>query len=480
LIPNRFANAGAAPLDVRPPGATSFPAGFRDIQKTDHTDSANPLRTISFYVAVIFVFVKFGMIQEIQTVLMGFNGKLVYLLGIPSLFGVIIGGGLVRTLSVRTGVYWTCYALWLTIGTPFSTWRGGSLPALLGYLKADIIMLFVVAGLVTNWKECTRVAAAIGLAGILNVISGRIFAGDMGGRYGLAFGMESNPNDFAAHLLLVLPFVLYLVVSKRLFLVRIAAALAIPFGLYFALKTASRGALVAVCVDAVLFLALGNLRRRLAVICLVPVAAIALITFLPSDVLLRLRSFSSSDSGALIEAIDSSEARSYVLNKSIEYTFEFPLFGLGMDQFSEYEGSHNKLIGSHGYWHGTHNSFTEASSEGGILAGVLLIAGWFSAFFVVLGVNRRARKQPGCADIEQVTFYTLVGIGGFVVAITFLNFAYSFYGPAMGGLAVAIKRAAASEMANRAKRAAAGDGSTVIPPAPLPSARLAPAPAFRY
>jgi hypothetical protein len=463
---------------LHPAGAV--PGGFHGIQKTEDTDAANPLRMISFYIAIVFVFVKFGMIQEIQTVLMGFNAKLVYLLGIPSLLGVLFGGGFLRTLSVRTGVYWTCYALWLTIGTPFSTWRGGSVPALLGYLKADIIMLFVVGGLVTNWKECTRIAAAIGLAGILNVLSGRIFAGDMGGRYGLAFGMESNPNDFAAHLLLVLPFIMYLAMSKRLFLVRIAAAIAIPCGLFFALKTASRGALVGVCVDAVLFLVLGNTRRRLSVICLAPLAAIALVAFLPSDVLWRLRSFSSSDATASEEAIGSSEARNYVLHRSIQYTFEFPIFGVGMDQFSQYEGSHNKLIGSHGYWHGTHNSFTEASSEGGILAGVFFIGGWFSAFFLVVGVNRRARKQPGCADIEQVTFYTLIGIGGFIVAITFLNFAYSFYGPAMGGLALAMKRAAASEMAKRAQRTAPGDSPTGIPPAPLRAPGLAPAPAFRY
>jgi hypothetical protein len=54
-----------------------YAVGYSALQKTDDTDATNPLRTLSFYLALSFVFVKFGMLQEIQIYLMGFNGKLV-------------------------------------------------------------------------------------------------------------------------------------------------------------------------------------------------------------------------------------------------------------------------------------------------------------------------------------------------------------------------------------------------------------------
>lgn len=455
--------ASAAPR-LRPAGAA--PGGFLALQTTDDTDAANPLRTFSFYLALAFVFVKFGLVQEIQAQTMGFNAKLVYVLGIPCILGVVLGGGISRLVSVRTGIYWLAYGLWFCLGTPFSTWRGGSITALSDFLRADLIMLFVVGGLVTNWAECKKIAAAIGLAGILNVISGKIFAGDMSGRYGLEFGSVSNPNDYAAHLILVLPFVLYLAVSRRNFLVRAAAAVAACVGVYFALKTASRGAEVALVVDAVIFLVAGNMKRRLSVVCLAPAAALALILLLPGNVLLRLQSLTASEDDNSVEAVEaagSSDARAYVLRKSLEYMIQFPIFGLGMAQFPVYEGGHNATIGTHGYWHETHNSYTQAGSEGGVLAGTLLIAAWSSALLVFFKTNRQARARPDCRDIELVTFYAMVGVGGFIVAITFLNFAYLFYGPAIGGLAVAVKRAATKEMAARSARNQSAEAATPQP-----------------
>lgn len=425
-------------------------SAYSVIHRSDDTDSANPLRTFSFYLAICLIVIKFGMVQEIQAQLMGFNGKLLYLFGIPAIVGVIIGGGIARVFSVRTGIYWGLFALWLIIGTPFSTWKGGSAPRLTDFLKADLIMIFVVGGLVTNWRECKKLAAAIGIAGLLNVISGRVFAGDMSGRYGLEFGTVSNPNDFAAHLVLVLPFVMYLLVTPRNILIRVAAAIGLCAGLFMALKTGSRGGEVGILVDAFLFLIAGNSRRRISIICLAPVAVIALLIALPSDVIQRLHSFSASDQTASLEALDSSEARNYVFRKSLQYTLEFPIFGLGMDQFATWEGGHNTLIGTHGYWHGAHNSFTQASSEGGIPAGILLIAAWASTFLVLRRVNRQARVRSDCGDIEVLSFYAMVAVAGFMVAIFFLNFAYFFYGPAMGGFAIAVKRSAEAEMAKRA------------------------------
>ena len=48
----------------------------------------------------------------------------------------------------------------------------------------------------------------------------------------------------------------------------------------------------------------------------------------------------------------------------------------------------------------------------------------------------------------------MLGMVGFCIAITFLSFAYSYYLPCMGGLAVAIRTAAQEEFRVRVPAAA--------------------------
>jgi len=185
--------------------------------------------------------------------------------------------------------------------------------------------------------------------------------------------------------------------------------------------------------------------QRIALACLVPVTLVAAVIFVSSGNLTRIQSFSGQDASA--EA--STGARRYLLTKAIEYTFEYPLFGVGPGQFATYEGTNNRVIGTHGLWHGVHNSFLAAFVETGVPGGLFYLAGYLSLIFMLNRAYRKARSRPDCKDIQDTLFCVLLGVIAFSMAIFFLNFTYLFYGPALGGVAISMSRAAEYEFGRR-------------------------------
>lgn len=226
------------------------------------------------------------------------------------------------------------------------------------------------------------------------------------------------------------------------------------------LRTGSRGALVALIADALFILFRGSVLQRIAVICIVPLTTIAALVFVPASTLERIKSFSATQSTVSKEAIESSKARWYLLTKTLEYTAEFPVFGLGPGQFINYEGIHNRVHGAHGMYHEPHNSYWQAFVEMGVPGGILFLTAYISSFLMFNRTYRQAKLRPDCQDIQNGAFCIMLGMVGFCVAITFLNFTYFFYGPALGGMAISVWRAANYEFENRGS----GLAATTCPP----------------
>ncbi len=421
------------------------------VVNSEFADRADPLRTVTFYTALALVLIKFGMLGEIQTWYMGFNAYLLYIFGVPAMLGIFIAGGVRRTLAGRPAYYWIAFNLWMFLCVPFSSWKYGSFMLAKNYVRDDLLMLFTIAGLVVSWRECRLLVRIIGIAAILNVITGRIFANVEGGRLALDFGTVGNPNDYAAHLLLTLPFVLVTIYNSRSILARLIAFATICGGVLFILRTGSRGALIALVICSAFAFLRGSGLQRMVLMCLAPVVIVAVFAYVPAAALQRIVSFSASEQDASAEALQSSEARRYLLQKGLEYTAEFPLFGVGPGQFPGYEGSHNKVIGDHGMWHQTHNVWVQVSSECGIPGALFFLGGYISSFLMLNRTFRKAARRPDCRDIRNTTFCVMLGMVGFCVAISFLNFAYFYYGPAIAGIAISLWRAANWEFEHRGK-----------------------------
>lgn len=398
------------------------------------------------YLGLGTVFIQFSVLPQVLGYLLQAPTYLLYVVTLPAILAMIASGGLRRCFRGRPAYYWVAFGCWMWAAVPFSTWPGAAFNSCFEYWRSNLMMLFLVGAMVEEWKDVRKVMNVVAAAAVVNILCSRFLQMDAGERMGVALGSIGNPNDYAAHLILVLPFLLWVVLSGKAIL-RIAALGFIGFGLYAVLATSSRGALLALAVDVVAWLLLGSGRQKIALAVIVPIAAMALVATIPASSSRRLMAIwlSSANSAESAEAMESSNAREYTLRTSIRYTFQYPVFGVGPQQFSLYEGSNERTAGTHGYWHDTHNSFTQASSECGIPGFIFFAGGILSTVLLLLKTLREARKRPDCKDIATAVFCLMLGMIGFTVAITFLNFAYFFYFPTMAGLAIGVWGAAKRE-----------------------------------
>jgi O-antigen ligase len=390
------------------------------------------------------------MVQDFATTVTQHNLRFMYLFGIPAYAGVLLCGGIRRTFQGRAAYYWTGFALWMLLATPFSSYKGGSVNKLIPYFWHEYTMLFVIAGLALTWKDCKRVMWAVALAAACSVLWGILFRSATSDRLRLEFGIVANPNDFAAHLLLVLPFLFWVILSSKSWLARLAALAPFLYGFRLIMSTASRGAVVGLAAASIFFLLRGTGRQRLALVVLVPILLGVLVTSTPAGTLRRITSFSSASEDGSAEALASSKLRKVALEKSIEYAVQHPLFGVGPGEFGDYIGMHNIMPETdRGMWIEPHNTYTQVASEAGFPALFFFVAGFVSTFRSLNAVYRKANRRGDSDDIRDCAFCIMLGLIGFCVATAFLSFAYYFYGPALAGIAIAVSRAAEAEFAGR-------------------------------
>ncbi len=346
----------------------------------------------------------------------------------------------------------------MIVVTPFSSWKADSVNLVKIYIRSNYSVAVLTAGVILTWRECKMLMRVLALSGVTLILCARLVQKiDSEGRLNLQSGTIQNSNDLAAVLILVLPFVLWYVLAGRYKILRLAALPIMGLAGSEILHSGSRGALVAIGVTSLFYLWKASSRQRIAFLALVPFAAAALVAVAPSITIRRMLAFSEDDAGpnagVVAEALESSDMRKELLKKSIEYSFSHPLTGVGPGQFANFEGQHNLAPGqAHGMWHNPHNIFTEVSSECGFPAFGMFTAAIVSTLGGLLRTFKEARRRPDCEDIRMVAFCFSMGMIGFLTAITFLNFAYLYYLPTLTGLAVAVVRAARSEMDARERR----------------------------
>ncbi len=420
----------------------------RAVPLMQDSEHSNPLRKIAFYFGLGLFFVQFAVLPELIYYITGANTYLLYFVFPPAVIGAVITGGFRRTLRFRASWLWVAFFAWMVLATPFSYWKGGSTARVYDYGRLELPLLLVMGGLATNWKEIRAIFYTIASAAFISVLSARLFTHiDDGGRVSLqSSGSIGNSNDLAAHLLLVLPFLLFIVIDrKKLGVVRYFLLLPIAYGIWVIIGTASRGALIALVTMFLFMLWWATPVQRVLGLVAGVVLAGSMLMLLPGSVLNRLGTLIGQEHS---EADESSESRSYLFRTSIKYTLQHPLFGVGPDQFSNYEGNEKVNNGEVGNWHATHCSWTQVSSECGIPAFLFFTLGIGSALLLVNKTWRQARKE-GYTEIANACFCYLMAMVGFLVAITFLANAYRFYFPAMIGLAISMRVVAVKQMSAR-------------------------------
>lgn len=441
-----LSNKPAAPAEaaqVRTPPVLAKPAHLQipSPARTPIAAGKPPTRDflslLAFYFGLMMLFARFSVISEVIALTTGINSRLLYFVGPPAILAMLLSGGVQRTLRERAGMLFLAFYIWVLIASPFSSWPGYSVFKAIDYGRTNVVLLFVVGSLAMSWKDIRTIFYTLAAAACVNLLTAKALADQVEGRITMqtANSTIANSNDLAAHVLLALPFLLYVVMDrKRSVVIKAAVFGAIGYGLWIVLGTGSRGGMIGLAVAILVLFWQASRPQKIAVVLGTILLASVIWPMLPSLTKARLESVLG---GEHEEAQQSQTSRIYLFKKSIEYTIRYPVFGIGSDQFATFEGYESRSEGKHGNWHTAHNTFTQFSSENGIPA---FFFGAGSLIAAIVGVRRiyRAARQRKLIDLIRVCQCYLLAMAGYLTAIMFLSHAYSFYLPAMVGLAISI------------------------------------------
>lgn len=441
-----------ATVHTRPAPSSQFqrtpPARMLPVAETVDLPQDSGLNRAAFYAGLMMLFLRVSTLPEVIYSLTGVNTKLLWIVAPLAIFGMLVNGSISRTLRHTPAKLWIGFVLWMMLATPFSSWLGGSVSRVLDYLEIELCLLFILGGSLASWRDVRAVFVVVAGGGVVNLFSAHLFGDNASGRLALeASGLIGNSNDLAAHLLLVMPFLLFFVLDpKTIGILKLFLMVGLGFGVFQVLKTGSRGALIALAVMLVFWLLRASMKQRAAVlVCTIALVVLAPI-MLPAETMQRLLTLTGD--AAVDEADQSKDSRRYLFFKSLEFTFQYPIFGVGPDQFSNFEGKTQVDSGMRGSWHATHNAYTQVSSEAGLPAALFFIGGMVTAWFMVHRVYRTARLT-GHREVANACFCYLLALTGFMTAILFLSNAYRFYEPAMVGLAISLSILARQQLAQQ-------------------------------
>ena len=360
----------------------------------------------------------------------------------------LMSGNITRSMRHPLGRCWMLFLLWLVLATPFSVWRGGSAALLWSWVPKNFLCYFYACAFATSMARC-RQLMYVNIAGAWWLLLTCIAFGAAPAQAGeTRFHIPNslfydNANDLALALLMGMASLFHLF-WKRGVLKRLIAGSGVLLCAIYSLKTASRGGLIAGASLLGLGLFLGRVRWK-ALVLGVPVLGVALAA-LPASTLHRL-SLVAPGADIVTSADRSSAAsqaeRAELFHKSLDYTLMHPLLGVGPGQFSTAVHLEAAEAGRHVPWLGTHNTYTEISSEAGIPALILHCAIVVLCLRANYRVHQRARRDGSMGETAGLSFCLLASSVVYAVSTFFFHIAYSVTLPALAGFTAALESAAA-------------------------------------
>lgn len=362
----------------------------------------------------------------------------------------LLSGNVLRGLKLPVGRWWAGFLVFLLLAAPLSVWKGGSATLLFNYIPRSFLTFFYICAFVTSLRQC-RVLMYVNVTGAIILLLTCMKFGDTGSplddaRFRIPESLFfSNANDLALALLLGITSFLFLFYRPGI-RARMVGVVGIPLSILYALKTGSRGCLLA-GVAMFAMICLFSKRKLMAAIFALPLMGLGLL-MLPSSTLHRLLLFGAApetiqaESASDVEAIDSQLQRQELLKKSLVLTVTHPLLGVGPGQFPVAVAGEAAKTGQHSAWLGTHNSYTQVSSECGIPAFICYCAVLVLSFRSNLRLYRQSRDNPALKDVAGLSFCLLAGILVYAVGTIFFHIAYTGYLPELAGFSLALRLAA--------------------------------------
>jgi O-antigen ligase len=284
-------------------------------------------------------------------------------------------------------------------------------------------LLFAAASLLTTAADFRNLFRTLAGAGLIAAALGMVWSAQSYGRLALRGGPYADPNYYAMSLLAVIPIVWTVVAGKSL-RVRLVGLLAIALPLVMLIRTGSRASFVSVGAMLVVLFFLSSIGGRVVLASLAAVAFVVLVAFVPNALKGRLGGAPTQRSGA---DDNSATARETLLVASLALTLNSPIFGLGPGNFADSLVAEGRSKGMDWAPLGTHNAYTQISSETGIpgiLLFLLLIGFSFKNVISLLRQTAPKGATPN-AELYQLARGLLLSLTGTCAFIFFLGEAYN-------------------------------------------------------
>ncbi len=372
---------------------------------------------------------------------------------VPALhFGIMLQPllvvGMIMTKSTKAvfqsdiGRAMTWFTGWILLCVPFAVWRGGAWDQFTLALQA-LALIFFMASFVRTIEDTYRVIFTMALAeaavGVLSLVIGGGREGS--NRLGLGSGNDtlSDANFLALFLVIGLPLIVFSASRKR-GLMKVILILSLFPLLAGAAKTGSRSGLLTLAAATVFFLIFASAKERIVLIAGGIIFFVCAAVLLPPEIQQRFTTYFNASSGASQEAADSAATRKFLLERSLKLTFEHPVLGVGPGMFMEGEAKEAMAQGQRGVWHYTHNSYTELSSECGLIG---LFIYCFAMWRSYRGLSRIRDRYPAYMVRRAALFVQIAvlvaAIGAFFLSIAYGGIVYAIIGLSMA-FQMAVKR----------------------------------------
>jgi len=358
---------------------------------------------------------------------------------------MLADGTVLESLQRNVGKLWALFAIWLILDVATSVWKGGSFTLLLAYLPRSLILYFFITSFVVSLTENRLLMNMNILASFLLVLNCLAFGSMQGGRLEIPRSLFfENANDLGLALLLGVCQTSYLFYRPGMRSKVWGGVVA--FGLlYYMMKTGSRGCFLALLlVGFVAFL----LSRQKVVFGVAAVLGLIVVLLATPDQMRRRLTFIVSDPATVafasedeIASYGSQLQREQLLRQSVQLTLQHPLFGVGPGQFAVAVFEDAKREGKRANWLGTHNSYTEVSSECGLPALFVYLAIIFWTLRTAWRIYRSSAGRPGLNAVAGLSFSLLLGTIAFASATFFFHVAYTSFLPILSGSVAALRGA---------------------------------------
>jgi O-antigen ligase len=410
--------------------------------------SSSPIATAGFVLYCVYVLSGFA--NDWSLHLFGAKAYLstitLFLLPLAWLFS----GNALRGLRSSAGICWAAFLLWILLAAPLSVWKGGSAALLANYIPRAYLDFFYTCAFVTSLRRCRQwmyVQIASGAALLLSCVAFGNAGGNPGGtRFRIQGSLfYANSNDLALALLLAVSSFLFLFHRPARF-GRLAGIVGILLSTFYAFRTGSRGCVIAASALLILIFSLSRNKWKVAALGLAALLSAALAASIGGESSSALHRLSllisdppaSAETESDIAAVASQLQREELFKTSLQYTLSHPLFGVGPDQFAAAVSQDAARASRHLPWLGTHNTYTQISSECGVPAVIFYAAVIGLCLASNLRLYRRTRDRPADRNLAGLSRCLLAGTLVFAVSAFFFHMAYSAHLPTLAGFTVAL------------------------------------------